>query len=383
MSSSEQVFSTRNSNAANPDAHNSGGAPDAATQPIAIPPGAEGRVVIFAPSPELTVTIEDHAEAGDIHIHAGGQGVWQARMVRALGSNVTLCATFAGETGKVLQHLLDDEGIEFVAVKRAGLGAAYIHDRRDGDRREVIETAGDPLSRHDLDELYGITLREGIESNVVLLSGPAGDHVLSPDVYRRLAADLRQHDCTVVVDLAGDRLDAALEGGVDIVKTSHEELLADGRIEADEPDLIIDAMRRIRDRGCDTVIVTRADAPLLMLSGEHLRTVTTPTMEIVDTRGAGDSFTAATAVGLARGLPIEDAVVLGASAGALNVTRHGLGTGDAASIHKFSKLVRVRPYGEPDGPAAGGGKSGDTSADTDAEHSEVAVSPGELAQLTL
>src|SRR5690554_6632410 len=75
-----------------------------------------GHVVIFAPSPELTITIEDHAENGDIHIHAGGQGLWQARMVRSLKSEVTLCASFAGETGKVLQHLLDDEDINFVAV---------------------------------------------------------------------------------------------------------------------------------------------------------------------------------------------------------------------------------------------------------------------------
>src|SRR5690606_6896999 len=134
----------------------------------------------------------------------------------------TLCATFAGETGKVLQHLLDDEDIGFIAVKRAEIGAAYIHDRRDGERHAIIETPGDPLSRHDLDELYGITLREGIESDVVVLSGPVGESVISPDVYRRLAADLRQHDCTVMIDLAGARLNAALDGGVDIVKLSHE-----------------------------------------------------------------------------------------------------------------------------------------------------------------
>lgn len=367
MNTSEQVVST-----------NTGGIPvqDAATQPVELPSGRAGRVVVFAPSPELTITIEDHADAGDIHIHAGGQGVWQARMVRALGADVTLCATFAGETGKVLQHLLDDEGISFIAVKRAGLGAAYIHDRRDGDRRALIETAGDPLSRHDLDELYGITLREGIESDVVLLSGPVGDSVIAPDVYRRLAADLRQHDCVVVIDLAGERLKAALEGGVDVVKLSHEELLADRRIEHDDIDEIIDAMRRIRAQGCDTVIVTRADAPLLVLSGDRLIQVTAPKMEIVDTRGAGDSFTAATAVGLARGLAIDDAAVLGASAGALNVTRHGLGTGDATSIHRLSTRVRVEEY-PPTGATAAASTRSRTGDDT---RHELAVSPDELAQ---
>ena len=41
-------------------------------------------VVVLAPSPLLTVTIEDRAGEPDIHVHAGGQGVWQARMLSSL-----------------------------------------------------------------------------------------------------------------------------------------------------------------------------------------------------------------------------------------------------------------------------------------------------------
>ena len=35
-------------------------------------------VVIFAPLPVLTVTVEDRSGEADIHVHAGGQGVWQS-----------------------------------------------------------------------------------------------------------------------------------------------------------------------------------------------------------------------------------------------------------------------------------------------------------------
>ncbi|GAA4378269.1 PfkB family carbohydrate kinase [Agromyces bauzanensis] len=303
-------------------------------------------IVVFAPSPSLTITIEERDEEPDIHIHAGGQGVWQARMLRRLGTTVTMCCTFAGETGGVLRHLLDGEGFDVVAVERDGQSAAYIHDRRGGQRRSIVETAGSDLSRHVLDELYGQTLRVGMDAQLVLLSGPAGD-VLPAEVYRRLAADLRSCDCCVMVDLAGPRLDAALAGHVDIVKISHEELLADGRITSIGEAEIIAAMRTIRDAGADTVIVTRAEKPLLMLTeSDTILIVTNPIMEVVDTSGAGDSFTAATAAEVARGAEITEAVVLGAAAGALNVTRHGHGTGDRAAIHRLSRLVHVVPYGE-------------------------------------
>lgn len=298
-------------------------------------------VVIFAPSPLLTVSVEGHADQPAIHVHAGGQGLWQARMLLRVGATVTMCSVLSGESGRILRHLIADEGIKLVAVQREGEGGAYVHDRRSGERVIVAETGGDPLSRHDLDELYGITLRHGLSADLIILSGPAGEHALPADVYRRLAADLRAAGKRVVVDLAGERLAAALQGGVFLAKVSHEELLADGRITENTVDQVIRAMRQLHEQGAETVIVTRADAPFLLLTSEGIYEVTPPRMQVADGSGAGDSLTAGVAASLAGGGSIEKAITLGAAAGALNVTRHGLGTGDAETIAKLRALVTV------------------------------------------
>ncbi len=73
-------------------------------------------VVVLAPAPLLTVTIEDRAGEPDIHVHAGGQGIWQARMLSTLGVRVVLCAALGGETGDVLRHLVPTEDVELRAV---------------------------------------------------------------------------------------------------------------------------------------------------------------------------------------------------------------------------------------------------------------------------
>src|SRR5690554_759112 len=148
-------------------------------------------VVIFAPSPVLTVTVEDQSDGPDLHLHAGGQGVWQARMLLRMGVDVAMCCVLSGESGRVLRHVLADEGIRVVAIERDARSGAYVHDRRGGERVSIVEIDGDPISRHDFDELYGITLREGLDAGLVILSGPAGDNTVPADVYRRLAADLR------------------------------------------------------------------------------------------------------------------------------------------------------------------------------------------------
>jgi hypothetical protein len=40
-------------------------------------------VLVFAPAPLLTITIERRGEDPDVHLHAGGQGFWLARMIHA------------------------------------------------------------------------------------------------------------------------------------------------------------------------------------------------------------------------------------------------------------------------------------------------------------
>lgn len=312
-----------------------------------------GSVVVFAPAPLLTITIEAGRRGGDVHVHAGGQGIWQARMLAALGAEVTICASFGGETGRVTRTLLLDEGFRVVGVEREDGNAAYVHDRRDGERSPVVETDDPPLSRHELDELYAVTIREAMQADVVLLSGPAGDDVLPADTYRRLASDLEAFECLVIADLAGERLERALEGGLDVVKTSHEELVEDGRIgegEKDDESAIVGAMRRLADEGAETVIVSRAsDGILALVDGAVLR-VTTPDMEVVDTKGAGDSLTAGVAATLARdAADVRRAIVVGAAAGALNVTRHGLGTGEASTIIAFADHVEVTELDAPHG----------------------------------
>jgi 1-phosphofructokinase len=55
-------------------------------------------------------------------------------------------------------------------------------------------------------------------------------------------------------------------------------------------------------------------------------------------------MTAGLAVGVQRGLSLEQSSALGAAAGALNVTRHGLASGHAATIEHIAARVVVQSY---------------------------------------
>ncbi|GGS46961.1 MULTISPECIES: 1-phosphofructokinase family hexose kinase [Actinokineospora] len=300
-------------------------------------------VVVFAPSPQLTVTVEEVDGAPDMHIHAGGQGVWQARMVAVLGLPVTLCGAFGGETGSVLRHLVDDGDITVCAREVSARNGAYVHDRRKGERDAVVEMAADPLSRHELDDLYAVTLREALAAGTAILAGVQDPGVAPPSLYRRLVADLGQLGCRVVVDLAGEYLLAAREGGPSVIKVSHQELLDAGMTDDDSAPALVRAADHLAETGAELVLVSRAGEPAIARTRDGVCAIEVPTLHKVDTRGAGDSMTAAVAVALALGEPMDDALRLGGAAGALNITRHGLGTGEGATIRAIARQVRLTP----------------------------------------
>lgn len=315
-------------------------------------PGAPGNadgmaehVMVFAPAPRLTVTLDLAGDETELHLHPGGQGVWQARMIVCLGTPVVFCTGLGGETGRVLEPLLAAEGVDLRVVHRGSDNGGYVHDRRGGSRQEIADVRGDPLSRHELDELYNLALGEGLRARVSVLSGPGDPGLTPPDVYRRLAADIGRNGGLVVADLSGPHLPAVLTGNPAVVKVAHDELLRDGRASDDSEEELVRVLHELHAEGAESVVISRAQRPALALLDGELFEVEMPELEPADPRGAGDSMTAGIAAVLARGGDHQLAVRTGAAAGALNVTRHGLGTGRPDAVAGLVDRVRLAPLG--------------------------------------
>lgn len=304
-------------------------------------PGTGG-VCVLDPTPLLTVTIEDLAGSDDLHLHAGGQGVWVARMALELGAPTVLVTAVGGEPGLLLRRLLEVEGLPARFVPTGTASAAYVHDRRGGDRAPLAEVPARPLTRHELDELFEVAVVEALVAGVCVLAGPRGEEAVEPAAYGRLAADVRANGGQVVADLDRAALDAALEAGVDVLKVSDEQVVAAGLAErADDEDHLAKAMHELRDRGADAVVVSRGPRPALALLDGNVLRVRAPRVRPADPHGGGDSITAGIAVGLAAGRPLADAVRLGLAAGTLNVTRHGLGTGGRDRIERLVPFIEL------------------------------------------
>jgi 1-phosphofructokinase len=310
-------------------------------------------LTVFSPSPLLTITVEAAGTPRqEIHLHAGGQGFWVARMAALLGCKVSLCCALGGESGAVLRALIARENVELLSVDCAEPNGVYIHARRDGVREQLARTESKRLSRHEADELYGLALSAALDAGVALLTGVDPPSVLDSEVYRRLAGDLRSNGVRVIADLAGSSLKAALAGGVDLLKISEEEVLGEALASSAGVADLLEAMDRLHRSGAQTVLVSRAEEPALVLdgsSGTYLE-LTGPRVETLEPRGTGDSMFAALGASLASGQELQAALRLAMAAGCLNATRHGLGTGTRQQIEQLSRHIEI---GELTGPRGG------------------------------
>ncbi|MHB1063070.1 MAG: 1-phosphofructokinase family hexose kinase [Georgenia sp.] len=306
---------------------------------------------MLAPGPLLVVEITDpHSvpgrsnEQADVHLHPGGQGLWVARMAVSLGGDVTVCGPFGGEIGPLVAQMLTTDKLVIHAVTYGGGNGAYVYDLRGEDRKTLGHMPPFALNRHELDDLYGTVLVDALEADVLVVTGAEPADVVPSSYFGRIVRDLRSAGRPVVADLSGDAALAAAAGGPTVLKMSHEEILAAGLAPDAEVESLITAARRLVERGVESVVVSRAQEPALLVTEGAVRSVEGPVMTPQDHRGAGDSMTAGIAVGLGRGLDITDAVRLGAAAGALNVTRRGLGTGRRDQIERFARRFTIRDH---------------------------------------
>jgi 1-phosphofructokinase len=302
------------------------------------------RIAVFAPSALVTVTIEEGMEHPEVHFHAGGQGVWVAHMAGSLGTEVALSTVLGGESGRLLSVLLQADGVRVHAVAGGSDNGVYVHDRRSGKRLRVAQVPAPALTRHELDELYGVALTDGLECGIACLTAPQHAAVLEPSIYTRLARDLRRNGTIVVADLTGPTLQAALTAGVDVLKLSEAELVAEGWAKGTHVEAIVDALSDLHDAGARVVVASRGARPAIALAGERLLELRGPRFTAADPAGTGDAMVAGMAVSLGRGDDLEQALAFGAAAGAINATRHGLGTGGRRQVEELARHVGVQPF---------------------------------------
>lgn len=244
----------------------------------------------------------------------GGKGSNQAVATARLGAEVSLLTAVGGDAfAAAARELWTAEGVDcdhVVTADAATMVGVILVDANGENRIVIAQGALDELSPADVD-----AFDESIAAADLLVTG----FEIPVEVARRALEIARSHGVRTLLNPApapAEPLDAELWGLVDVVTPNQTEAMRltgeTGLVTAEE---CADAIRR-RYAGV-TIITLGGDGCLVDEPGsERVRVPAVRPRQVVDTTGAGDAFTGALAVALARGDELRDAVRFAAAAGA-------------------------------------------------------------------
>jgi ribokinase len=283
-------------------------------------------VVIGGVNQDLTVHVESRAGGGETVVgngpfaSSGGKGANQAVAAAYAGAAVRLCAVVGDDAagGEQLEQLRS-AGVDVSRVRAAAdtsTGMALIVLTPDGENSITVGTgANADLGPDDV----ASAMDEDVD--VVLAQTEPG---LPP--VEAAAAHARECSARFVVNAAPtEGLSPGLLAHADpLVVNEHEaaDLLREHQIEVDIP---ADALARtLRDRlGCRSVVVSLGPDGACVVDAENDELVTSPTVQAVDTTGAGDVLVGVIAARLAQGWGLVPATKDACAIAARAVTTEG------------------------------------------------------------
>ena len=266
------------------------------------------------PTPGETVT------DASLATHNGGKGANQAAAAALLGASVTFLGGVGDDGfGEPLVRSLADKGVDTSLVREvpdSSTGTAFITVTPDGENAiTVAPGANRRLEAEDIDDA----------------SEPIGEArvlVVQMEVQREVvgrAVEVASGNGTrALVNLAPpfEVPRSLLEKLDPLVLNEHEAAFLLGE-SVEGVDGALSAASELLDLGPRSVVVTVGEDGAVFSSGASVEHLTAPSVEVVDTTGAGDAFVGALAARLAADAPLEDAVAYAARAGAAAVTKEG------------------------------------------------------------
>lgn len=284
-------------------------------------------------------SLRPHAShrVSDVIERPGGKGVNVARVLAALGHEVTATGFAGGATGQVLrEHLSATPGVTDALVPIAGATRRTIAvvDDLSGDTTQLNEP-GPQISPTE----WGLFLDRYEEllapASAVTLSGslPPGVPV---GAYAGLIRTARAFGVPVLLDTSGEPLRRGVAARPDIIKPNSDELAE--LTGSHEP---LRATQDARRRGAHTVVASLGPEGLLAVTPEGRWRATPPARVHGNPTGAGDSAVAGLLSGLVERLPWPERLTRAVALSAATVRAPAAGEFDLAAYEELVGRVAV------------------------------------------
>lgn len=298
----------------------------------------------MSPCVDVTVRLNKFAlgktnVAGEKIVTYAGKANNVALGVSRLGGAAFVTGFMYNENGSLFEKALDKEGIPFSFIWNPGrVRENYKFIDGKGVLTEVNEE-GREVAGEKLRDLLDFVRVQAAKSEAAVISGGAPKG--TPASFYKDLVTAAKGAKIVAADTYGDRLKAALEAGVDLIKPNLDELSATlgGEFSARNEQLA--GARALAKAGAKHVLLSLGGEGSILADGEETYYAEGVRVAVESTVGAGDAMLAAATKSLAEGLPLAEILRRAAAAGTASVTERNDPSFKKETYDKIYALTKV------------------------------------------
>ncbi|GAB6078319.1 1-phosphofructokinase [Hydrogenobaculum acidophilum] len=273
--------------------------------------------------------------------YAGGKGIDVSRVLFNFGVPNIALGFVGGFAGLEIEGLLINEGVNFDFIKISEETRTNIIINTTKNNNQIIISAKGPsIPPFELTKLM-----EKINSldnpSYVVISGslPEG---LKPAIYAKIIDIAKSKSATVVLDTDGDVLKFNINHKPDIIKPNRHEL---SRVVGREIKTIDDAVvaaKEINRMGVKIVLVSLGKDGIVYVSQNTVMHAIPPSLQVINTIGAGDSSVAGFIYAKYMGFSDEEALVYAVATGSATTLKPGTALATLEDALSLKDKVKVR-----------------------------------------
>lgn len=253
---------------------------------------------------------------------AGGGGINVSKAIVKLGGNSLCIHTSGGSAGKMLEELIQKEGIENKVIPTQNWTREnFIAFENTTKAQYRFGFPGNELL--EIEKETVIEIIKKIKVDYLVLSGSLNEG-LPADFYQKISETAKASGIKVIVDTSGEPLRKVLEKGVYLIKPNIGELAKLIGVERLALPEVEKAAKTLIEKGSAEVVVVSLGAEgAILVSKDKTEFVNAPKAEKKSTVGAGDSMVGGMVWALSQNKSLKEVIQWGVCCGTAATMNEG------------------------------------------------------------
>lgn len=255
--------------------------------------------------------------AAEVDNTPGGKGIHVANVATILGEDCIATGYLGGKSGEFISEKLQDYGIKQDFVQVAGETRSCLAIiTESGVQTEILEPG--PTVTQEEQEAFLSKYQELLSKATVVAASGSMPKGLPGDFYGQLINLACKAGKPFLLDTSGEALIQGIKAQPYFVKPNNDEIkvLVGAELRSDED--IVHVLQKFMEDGIKLPVISLGAQGSMAGYNQHVYKITVPKIQCKNPVGSGDSFVAGIAVGIERGMAIEDVLSLGAACGTAN-----------------------------------------------------------------